>query len=78
MAAANHARYINDVEETIQVSVYDAARRALERLEQGEYGVCSECGEPISPKRLAALPWAECCVTCQAERENDYGLRKAA
>ena len=78
LAAASHARYITDVKETIQISVYDAARRALARLNEGEYGVCSECGEPISPKRLAAVPWAECCVTCQTERENGYGLRKAA
>jgi len=38
---------------------------ALARIENGEYGVCSACGEEISPKRLAALPWARYCIDCQ-------------
>jgi DnaK suppressor protein len=38
---------------------------ALVRIEHGTYGVCAECEEPISAKRLDALPWARYCVTCQ-------------
>lgn len=38
---------------------------ALERFAAGTYGVCSECGEAISPARLRALPEAEACVRCQ-------------
>ena len=38
---------------------------ALERIEDGEFGVCLECEEPISPKRLAAVPWAAYCLSCQ-------------
>jgi DnaK suppressor protein len=38
---------------------------ALRRIESGRYGVCQECGEPISRKRLEAVPWARCCVSCQ-------------
>ncbi|MCP5109428.1 MAG: TraR/DksA family transcriptional regulator [bacterium] len=38
---------------------------AMDRLDAGEYGVCQECEEEISPRRLAAVPWATCCVTCQ-------------
>jgi DnaK suppressor protein len=37
---------------------------ALLRLEDGSYGVCLECGETISPKRLAAVPWAGLCMSC--------------
>ena len=40
-------------------------RAALDRLEDGQYGICAECGEPIPPKRLQAIPWAQYCVTCQ-------------
>src|SRR5262249_61565662 len=40
-------------------------RAALERLERGVYGVCVECGAPIAPKRLRAIPEAETCVPCQ-------------
>ena len=38
---------------------------ALERIEDGEFGICLECEEPISPKRLAAVPWAAYCLHCQ-------------
>src|SRR5579883_1679382 len=34
---------------------------------QGIYGVCLECEEPISVKRLEAVPWARYCVTCQEQ-----------
>ena len=43
---------------------------ALRRLSTGEYGVCSECGEAISPKRLRALPDVMTCVACQAKLER--------
>jgi DnaK suppressor protein len=42
---------------------------ALDRLASGDYGVCLGCEEPIPDKRLAALPWARYCISCQ-EREN--------
>ena len=44
---------------------------ALERLEGGEYGICEECGEAISPRRLDAIPWASLCVSCQERRGED-------
>jgi len=42
---------------------------ALERLEEGEFGVCQGCGEPIPPRRLEALPWAQFCVSCAEKRQ---------
>jgi DnaK suppressor protein len=38
---------------------------ALERIDDGEFGICLECEEPISTKRLAVLPWAAYCLQCQ-------------
>ena len=38
---------------------------ALKRIDDGEFGICLECEEPISPKRLAAVPWATYCLQCQ-------------
>jgi DnaK suppressor protein len=38
---------------------------ALHRLDHDHYGVCMECEEPISAKRLDAVPWAKYCVSCQ-------------
>lgn len=43
---------------------------ALERLERGEYGVCSVCGEPIAVERLEALPTTRTCVRCAAAAES--------
>jgi RNA polymerase-binding transcription factor DksA len=43
---------------------------ALRRLPTGEYGVCSQCGDPISPRRLEALPEVTTCVACQAKLED--------
>jgi RNA polymerase-binding transcription factor DksA len=43
---------------------------ALERLENGRYGTCEECGEPIEPARQAALPEAVTCLRCQEHRER--------
>jgi RNA polymerase-binding protein DksA len=37
---------------------------ALERIEQGTFGRCEECGQPISWERLQALPYARYCVRC--------------
>jgi len=37
-------------------------RRAMVRLDNGSYGICEVCGEPIAPERLEALPWAVRCV----------------
>ena len=47
---------------------------ALRRLEEGGYGLCQECEQPISGKRLSALPWARYCAACQ-ERFSDSSRR---
>jgi DnaK suppressor protein len=49
---------------------YRLIDQALERIEDGEYGVCQECEEKISAKRLQAIPWAAYCVSCQDRRER--------
>ncbi|MGB8080229.1 MAG: TraR/DksA C4-type zinc finger protein, partial [Pseudolabrys sp.] len=39
---------------------------ALKRISEGTYGVCSQCGGNIDPKRLKALPTATRCISCAA------------
>ena len=41
--------------------------KALERIEEGSYGICTNCGQPIQAERLEALPEAELCIDCQRE-----------
>ncbi|MFP6625522.1 MAG: TraR/DksA family transcriptional regulator [Deltaproteobacteria bacterium] len=43
---------------------------ALQRLEDGEYGECEECGGDIASGRLDAMPFSRLCVTCQGEYEQ--------
>ena len=44
--------------------------RALERLDDGQYGWCERCGNPIPVERLAAFPSATLCVTCKQLEER--------
>jgi DnaK suppressor protein len=43
---------------------------ALARMDSGDYGLCQECGEEISEKRLTAVPWARHCIECQELEEQ--------
>ena len=46
-----------------RISIEDV-KKALERLDNGNYGECTACGEAISPQRLDALPSATLCINC--------------
>ena len=43
---------------------------ALKRIDDGTYGVCTNCGEPIAVERLEARPWATLCIDCKRQREG--------
>jgi len=43
---------------------------ALQKFEQGTYGLCDLCGQPIDPARLEALPQAYLCLNCKAKNEK--------
>lgn len=55
-------------------------KAALRRLHDGSFGICIECEAEISPKRLAAVPWAPRCIQCQetADRNVSEPLENAA
>jgi len=44
---------------------------ALVRLDDGTFGMCVRCGQPIAPERLEALPWAARCIDCQRLAARD-------
>lgn len=48
---------------------YTEVRAALDRIEQGTFGKCLECGRDIEPARLEAVPWAAYCLEDQAKIE---------
>jgi DnaK suppressor protein len=51
-------------------------RAAMRRIHEGSFGTCCECESAISPKRLAAVPWAPRCIQCQdaADRDRREGV----
>ena len=49
--------------------ILQAIEEALWRMEKGTYGICSDCGEPVAPGRLEAIPWTRVCITCK-ERQS--------
>lgn len=45
-------------------------REAMERIEEGEFGICEECGEEIGHARLKARPVTTLCIECKTEQER--------
>ena len=43
---------------------------ALQKLGEGTYGLCDSCGRSIDPARLEALPYADLCLDCKAQKEG--------
>ncbi len=50
--------------------VLAAIDAALKRIDEGTYGICTNCGKQIARERLEALPWATLCIDCQRDRER--------
>ena len=69
--AADNARAETDAGEADRdFAELQAVRAALERIDEGRFGDCTDCGEPIAPARLQALPSAARCAACQQRHEN--------
>ena len=73
-----------DLEREMGISLQEMRNRerqliddALDSLDEGSYGMCAECGEEISEKRLQALPFARLCVNCQSKKEIMEKIERA-
>lgn len=53
-----------------------AINEALEKIEEGTYGICEECGEKIGLGRLKVMPLARFCVSCQSKLEEEQSIQK--
>src|SRR6188474_3489808 len=49
----------------------EAVEAALARLDDGTYGACIDCGRPVAPGRLEAIPWAARCIECQGRHDRE-------
>jgi DnaK suppressor protein len=72
---ADQANGINEVHVQLRLKQTDAKilqaiEEALGRLEDGSYGACRDCGGPIAPARLAAIPWTRVCITCKEKQRT--------
>jgi len=68
-ASGNNEVHIQLKLKQTDAKILQAIEEALWRLEKGTYGVCRDCGEPIAPARLNAIPWTRVCITCK-EKQN--------
>lgn len=55
-----------------------AIHEALEKINDGTYGICEECGEKIGPGRIKVMPLARFCVGCQSKLEKEITLQRKA
>ena len=69
--------------ESLKVSLQDTEReeynrilQALEKIDDGTYGICEDCGQPISEKRLTSFPNAARCLVCQEAYEENRHLQE--
>jgi DnaK suppressor protein len=65
LSQQHHEEWIFLNRNTIDMKLLREISDALHRIDSDTYGTCMECEEPISAKRLDAVPWARYCVTCQ-------------
>ena len=67
----NFTLRIRDRERKLIVKI----KEALNRIEIGTFGICEECGEDISEKRLKARPVTTLCINCKKSQENEEKLK---
>jgi len=67
LSQQHHEEWIFLNRNVIDMKLLREIADALHRIDQDIYGTCMECEEPISTKRLEAVPWARYCVTCQEQ-----------
>jgi DnaK suppressor protein len=65
LSQQHHEEWIFLNRNSIDMKLLREVSDALHRVDHDHYGICMECDEPISAKRLEAVPWARYCVTCQ-------------
>ncbi|MBI4480254.1 MAG: TraR/DksA C4-type zinc finger protein [Acidobacteria bacterium] len=69
-AEKSHEEWIFLQKNSFDTALLREIEEALERLRDGSYGTCLDCGMPVSKKRLEAMPWVRYCVSCQERRQT--------
>ena len=69
-ASGNNEVHIQLKLKQTDAKILQAIEEALFRMEKGTYGICRDCGEPIAPARLNAIPWTRVCITCKEKQSS--------
>ena len=69
-ALASTMEAINESYQSTEHEEYNMILKALKAIDDGTYGVCIDCGQPISEKRLKYYPNASRCLPCQEAAES--------
>ena len=78
LATEERDREINMILTDREREKLDAIESAVERIDDGSYGMCESCESDIAEGRLEAMPFTRLCVSCQAEREKEDKLLRRA
>jgi DnaK suppressor protein len=71
LASEERDREINFILSDREREKLQSVEEALERIDEGSYGICESCELEIAAGRLEAMPFTRLCVSCQAEREKE-------
>ena len=72
-AASGTTTFERERDLSLSENVKDILKRvneALDRIDNGTFGLCEMCGAPIPEERLKALPYANLCITCKQKEEK--------
>ena len=69
-ASGNNEVHIQLKLKQTDAKILQAIEEALHRMERGAYGACRDCGDPIAPARLEAIPWTRVCISCKQKQQN--------
>jgi RNA polymerase-binding protein DksA len=70
VATATFDRELDSTLEENEERLIGAIDGALQRIDDGSYGACTSCGQPIGAERLEALPWTARCIDCKRREER--------
>src|SRR5215468_11159549 len=68
-AAGNNEVHVQLKLKQTDAKILQAIEGALRRMEEGTYGICRDCGEPIAEARLTAIPWTGSCIACKEKQK---------
>jgi DnaK suppressor protein len=73
MADQGSATFARELDATLEERARESlaqVERALARMDEGTYAICTRCGAPIAEARLEAVPSAELCISCKEREES--------